>query len=453
MNKLNSAEIDKLTDNSFNDFFENVREEKKKMINDIIIKNSELKSSEMFKIPLLYQNLKIIDSKIYSSIFNNMSFKNLVKFNLDNVQIDSFNFDNIFKNVLLGENKNLKEFSVKNNYISRIVLDDELVSKANILVSLEVFNLANNNIYTVDKRILDLMPNLKVLDLTNNSLLHETNCKELIKNCKGIVLLLKNIVILKDSMYNFYMDYYKKFFSKKFNSKFPLDYINFDSFFYKRNNMNIEKFDYSSTKSIENIKELNLSSCSLDNKNVINILSNCVSIKNNLAKINISYNLLNEELLVLLTEDKINALFKNLKELDLSYNLIKFKFQKDGADPKLNQLVIFLENFSQLELLNLKSTPFEETLNEFIKMEIKIYYSKKDIKDKQEVKLTNEIEHRELKSIIENYYLQINQNFHIIINDLITLKYSSSKRMKQILPILEKNLIIDNQKPEVKEAK
>ena len=453
MNKLNSAEIDKLTDNSFNDFFENVREEKKKMINDIIIKNSELKSSEMFKIPLLYQNLKIIDSKIYSSIFNNMSFKNLVKFNLDNVQIDSFNFDNIFKNVLLGENKNLKEFSVKNNYISRIVLDDELVSKANILVSLEVFNLANNNIYTVDKRILDLMPNLKVLDLTNNSLLHETNCKELIKNCKGIVLLLKNIVILKDSMYNFYMDYYKKFFSKKFNSKFPLDYINFDSFFYKRNNMNIEKFDYSSTKSIENIKELNLSSCSLDNKNVINILSNCVSNKNNLAKINISYNLLNEELLVLLTEDKINALLKNLKELDLSYNLIKFKFQKDGADPKLNQLVIFLENFSQLELLNLKSTPFEETLNEFIKMEIKIYYSKKDIKDKQEVKLTNEIEHRELKSIIENYYLQINQNFHIIINDLITLKYSSSKRMKQILPILEKNLIIDNQKPEVKEAK
>ena len=453
MNKLNSAEIDKLTDNSFNDFFENVREEKKKMINDIIIKNSELKSSEMFKIPLLYQNLKIIDSKIYSSIFNNMSFKNLVKFNLDNVQIDSFNFDNIFKNVLLGENKNLKEFSVKNNYISRIVLDDELVSKANILVSLEVFNLANNNIYTVDKRILDLMPNLKVLDLTNNSLLHETNCKELIKNCKGIVLLLKNIVILKDSMYNFYMDYYKKFFSKKFNSKFPLDYINFDSFFYKRNNTNIEKFDYSLTKSIENIKELNLSSCSLDNKNVINILSNCVSIKNNLAKINISYNLLNEELLVLLTEDKINALLKNLKELDLSYNLIKFKFQKDGADPKLNQLVIFLENFSQLELLNLKSTPFEETLNEFIKMEIKIYYSKKDIKDKQEVKLTNEIEHRELKSIIENYYLQINQNFHIIINDLITLKYSSSKRMKQILPILEKNLIIDNQKPEVKEAK
>ena len=453
MNKLNSAEIDKLTDNSFNDFFENVREEKKKMINDIIIKNSELKSSEMFKIPLLYQNLKIIDSKIYSSIFNNMSFKNLVKFNLDNVQIDSFNFDNIFKNVLLGENKNLKEFYVKNNYISRIVLDDELVSKANILVSLEVFNLANNNIYTVDKRILDLMPNLKVLDLTNNSLLHETNCKELIKNCKGIVLLLKNIVILKDSMYNFYMDYYKKFFSNKFNSKFPLDYINFDSFFYKRNNMNIEKFDYSSTKSIENIKELNLSSCSLDNKNVINILSNCVSIKNNLAKINISYNLLNEELLVLLTEDKINALLKNLKELDLSYNLIKFKFQKDGADPKLNQLVIFLENFSQLELLNLKSTPFEETLNEFIKMEIKIYYSKKDIKDKQEVKLTNEIEHRELKSIIENYYLQINQNFHIIINDLITLKYSSSKRMKQILPILEKNLIIDNQKPEVKEAK
>jgi hypothetical protein len=174
----------------------------------------------MFKIPLLYQNLKIIDSKIYSSIFNNMSFKNLVKFNLDNAQIDSFNFDRIFKNLLLGENKNLKEFSVKNNYISRIILDDEIITKANILISLEIFNLANNNIYAVDKRIFDLMPNLKILDLTNNSLLHQINCKELIKKCKGIVLLLKNVAILKDSIYNFYMDYYKKFFSKKFIQNF-----------------------------------------------------------------------------------------------------------------------------------------------------------------------------------------------------------------------------------------
>ena len=29
MNKINSAEIDKLSDNSFNDFFDNIREEKK----------------------------------------------------------------------------------------------------------------------------------------------------------------------------------------------------------------------------------------------------------------------------------------------------------------------------------------------------------------------------------------------------------------------------------------
>ena len=112
--------------------------------------------------------------------------------------------------------------------------------------------------------------------------------------------------------------------------------------------------------------------------------------------------------------------------------------------------MIFLDNFSQLELLNLKSTPFEESLNEFIKNEIKIAYSKRD---KKEIKVTNEIEHRELKSIIENYYLQINQSFHIIINDLVTLKYSSSKRMKKFLPILEQNLIIENLKPEVKENK
>ena len=455
MNKINTVEINNLNDFTFNDFFDNVLEEKKNIINDFIFKNCELKNVELAKIPLLYQGLKIIDSKIYSSIFNNMSFKNLIKFNLDNAQINNFHFDNIFKNLLMSENKCLKEFSAKNNCISKISFNDEYISGENKLESLEIFNLANNNIYYVDKGLLDLIPNIKILDLTNNSLLHQTNCKELIKNCKGIVLLLKNIVISKDPMYNFYLDYYLKFLSKSTIPKFPLYCINFDSLFYKRNNSLIEKFDYSFTKNIENIRELNLSSCSLDNKSLINILSCCTSINNNFAKINVSYNLLNEEIFSLLIEDKIKALLKNLKELDLSYNLIKFKYKKEVSDPKSNQFVIFLDNFSQLELLNLKSTPFEETLNAYIKNEIKIVYlhiHRKDNNKVNEVKIENKIEHNELKNIIDKDYLRINRSFHIIINDLITLKYSSSKRMKQHLPKLDQNLIIDNQKPEVKET-
>ena len=450
-NKINSFEIEQINDNYFEDFFNNVREEKKKKLNTIIFKNCELKTSEIIKIPLIFNNLKIIDSKINSSIFNNMSFKNIIKLNLDNSQIDSFNFDNILKNILKIENKNLKEFSAKNNYITRIILKDKLDSEKNKLISLEIFNLSNNYIYVIDRNILDYIPNIKIFDLSNNNLLHQINCKELINNCKGIILLLRNLVILKDNMYNYYLDYYQNILSNNINNKFPLEYINFDSLFYKRNNINILKFDYTNTKNIENISELNLSSCSLDNKTVKEILLNCISIKNNIAKINLSYNLLNEEIFDLLIEDKINALLKNLKELDLSYNSIQFKINLN-ENYKSNQFVLFLDNYSQLELLNLKTTPFEEKINYFIKSQVNEYYEKKGKQHDKEKKKQDDKDFKEIKNIIDNYCLQINHKFHIIINDIVTSKYTAAKRMKSILPILDKNLIIDNLKIEIKDT-
>ena len=251
--QVNSVEIEKLNDFSFYDFFTNIKKDKNNKMNEVILKNCELKKAELSKIPFGYQHLKIIDSKIFSSNFNNMCFKNLVKLNIDNSQVDSYNFDKIFHNLLNIENKNLKEFYARNNYITRIAINDEYNEKNNALVSLELLDLSNNNIYIVNKRILDLIPNIKIFDLSNNSLLHQTNCKDLIKNCKGFVLLLRNIVIMKEPMYGFYVEYYKKFISKKENIKYPFEYINFDSLFYKRNNSNILKFDYSFSKNLENI--------------------------------------------------------------------------------------------------------------------------------------------------------------------------------------------------------
>jgi len=450
MFKVNGVEIDKLNDNNFHNFFSNVRENKTSKIGDMIFKNCDLKGITLSEIPFEFQNLKIADSKIYSSIFFNMKFANLVKFSLDNVQVDSYNFDKILKNILKVGAKNLKEFSAKNNYISRIYFNEEFESSLNTLQSLEIFNLSNNIIYNVDKRMFNFIPNLKILDLSNNNLLHQNNCKELIMNCKGIVLLLKNIIISKDPFYNFYLDYYNKFLAKNTFNTIPLDYINLDSLFYQRNNNLILQWDFQYTKNIENISEFNLSSCSLDNKNVIDIISNCFSIKNNISKINISYNLLTEEIFDLLIEDKINGILFNLKELDLSHNLIKFKFQKLTPKPQFNQFSIFLDNYSKLELLNLKSTPFEETINYFIKDEIKLSFAKEK---KREFKIENEDEHKEIKDIIENNNLNINRSFHFIINDLVTLKYTNPKRLKSIIPFLEQHLIIENYKPEEKKEK
>ena len=447
MNQINSAQIDRLNDNSFIFFFKNVRENKDNVVNNLIFNNCELKNVELAKIPFGFKNLKITNSRIFASIFNNMNFENLIKFNIDNVQIDTYNFEKIFGTLLRCENKNLKEISAKNNYITRILINDELYSYAKIITALEIFNLANNSIYNVDKRIFNIMPNIKILDLSNNCLLHQNNCKELIKNCKGIVLLLKNIAISKKTFYNYYINYYQKFLATNNYNDIPLDYINFDSLFYEINKKSISQWDFSLTKKIDNISELNLSSCSLDNEIVSEILLECLSMKNSVSKLNLSYNEINQEIFNILIKDEVKAILQKLKELDLSYNLIKFDDVE--GDPKKTKFVIFLDKYSQLEILNLKSTPFEESINTYIKDEIKLHFAKEKGKEK-DYKPTNVKEYNQLKKIVENNCLDINEDFLIVINDLITLKYTSQKRMKPILPLLDQHLLIDNLKPEEK---
>ena len=447
MNQINSAQIDRLNDNSFIFFFKNVRENKDNVVNNLIFNNCELKNVELAKVPFGFKNLKITNSRIFASIFNNMNFENLIKFNIDNVQIDTYNFEKIFGTLLRCENKNLKEISAKNNYITRILINDELYSYAKIITALEIFNLANNSIYNVDKRIFNIMPNIKILDLSNNCLLHQNNCKELIKNCKGIVLLLKNIAISKKTFYNYYINYYQKFLATNNYNDIPLDYINFDSLFYEINKKSISQWDFSLTKKIDNISELNLSSCSLDNEIVSEILLECLSMKNSVSKLNLSYNEINQEIFNILIKDEVKAILQKLKELDLSYNLIKFDDVE--GDPKKTKFVIFLDKYSQLEILNLKSTPFEESINTYIKDEIKLHFAKEKGKEK-DYKPTNDKKYNQLKKIVENNCLDINEDFLIIINDLITLKYTSQKRMKPILPLLDQHLLIDNLKPEEK---
>ena len=96
MKQINSAKIDRLNDNSFIFFFNNIREDKENIINNLILNNCELQTAELAKIPFGYKNLKISNSRIFASIFNNMNFENLIKFNIDNVQIDTYNFEKIF---------------------------------------------------------------------------------------------------------------------------------------------------------------------------------------------------------------------------------------------------------------------------------------------------------------------------------------------------------------------
>ena len=160
MNIINNVEMEYLSGDSFFKIFDKVLKRKNENLN-ITFKNCELKNARMDKIPFPFKHLKINNSKINYSTFNIMSFKNIVKLNLDNNQIDSNNFDIILNCLLEADARYLKEFTAKDNYISKIIIDRETYSQKNILASLKVLNLSNNKIYTVDTNILKFIRNIE----------------------------------------------------------------------------------------------------------------------------------------------------------------------------------------------------------------------------------------------------------------------------------------------------
>ena len=186
-----------------------MNDDKKFKQRDLAFQNCELKTIHISDIPYYISNLIIFNSGINSSIFlppttthsfvESNQLQYLISLILDNCKLDTDNFENIFT-ILLKKENNLKKLSARNNNISRIIKKEELGKINNKLNSLEILNLSNNYICDFNKNIFDLVPNLKILDLSNNSISQEYKCIELIKNFKGIVLLLRNIGIMKEKM-------------------------------------------------------------------------------------------------------------------------------------------------------------------------------------------------------------------------------------------------------------
>ena len=448
--EINKIELNDFKDDEFKSFFnENNNLDNNKMKQrEIIFQNCEFKNIDISAIPFDVNKLIIINSKIYSIIFDKINFNNLTSLILDNNKLDSDNFENILKIIFKKDidiYNNLKVLSAKNNIISRIIKKEELGKIDNKLKSLEILNLSNNYICDINKKFLDLIPNIQILDLSNNSISQEYKVKELINNCKGLVLLLRNISIMKEHMNNYYKDYYFKKLKQINNSLYS---VNLNSLLYKRNYEEILKIDFTNIKKNTNILEINLSSCNIDDKTMIKIISNCASVNNNINKLNLSFNKLTENFFDLLISNHLNLLLCKMTKLILSFNDIHFigtnKYKSDNA--RSNQFIIFLNHFPQIELLLLKGTPFEEKINEYIKKEITLYY---EIEKKHQNVKPLENEFVEIKNMIEKKYLEVNPKFIFVINDMLSTKYT--KRIKQILnPLFFEHIVIDNLKQEEK---
>ena len=444
-------QLNNLNDEYFKEFFNNsfnIKNIHKRNNEKIIFEKCELKKIDISLIPNNIKHLKFYKSKISYSIFKRIQFTNLISLNLDYNRLDSENFEKILKILLSDRSQishHLKILSAKNNFITRIIKLEDLKKIQNKFNSLEIINLANNSISEFHVKLLNLFPKIKLIDLSNNILNHQYTCKELLENCKGIVLLAKNIGVMQKSMNDYYLDYYLTKINEK--DSYQLS-INLDSLLYKRNVDNYMNKDISNTKYNFNITELNFSSCNLTNENAMKLIKNCSNVNSNITKINLSLNLITETIFNLLVDEDIYILLNKLSELDLSYNQIKFiQLEKYDSNWKIyeNPLTKFIYYFPTLELLILKGTPIEEKLNEYIKKEVIIYMElvKKNVKGKLEKDLN------EYRDIFEKKYLKINPKFHLKINDSITNKYV--KRIKQVNAYDFNNLIFDNVKDETKD--
>ena len=446
------VELDNLNDEQFKEFFNkdyNVKSNYKRNNEQIIFKKCELRKIDISLIPINIKHLSFYKSILSYSIFKRVQFTNLISLNLDNNKLDSENFEKILKILLCNGNQMsqyLKELSAKNNGITRIIKLQNLKKIKNKFDSLEILNLANNSISEFHVKLLNLFPNIKLIDLSNNILNHQYKCQELLDNCKGIVLLAKNIGVMQNPMNKNYLDY----FLTKINEKdsYQFSSFNLDSLLYKRNVNDFIKKDISNIKYNMKITELNFSSCNLNDENAMKLIKNCSNINSNITKINLSLNLITENIFNLLVNEDIYILLNKLSELDLSYNQIKFiQIGNFNHNWKIyeNPLTKFIYYFPTLELLILKGTPIEEKFNEYIKKEVIIYMElvKKNIKGTLEKDLF------EYRDIFEKKYFKINPKFHLKINDLITNKYI--KRIKQVNTYDFNNLIFDNVREETKD--
>ena len=87
----------------------------------------------------------------------------------------------------------------------------------------------------------------------------------------------------------------------------------------------------------------------------------------------------------------------------------------------------------------MKGTPFENKFNEYVKKEVNIYYEKE--RHMKVNPLTGEL--LEIKEIIEKRFLEINPDFYLKINYLLSSKYLKRVKIMQS-DLLLYHLIIEN---------
>ena len=404
-------------------------------LENLIMKNCDLENLNLDKLyPDLFE-LKIKDTKMSFYISNNINLNNIQSLKLENVGLIDNNFNDLFDKMRNNENirNNLNIFSVKNNKITFIDYKrgyaDNILSTM-IFKNLEILDMSFNKLYIFQNPMFNCLENIKFINLTDNNISFPQSLFGLIKSAKikkCLLLLTRNLSILKEQENKDYVNYLKDILPK---INYPIKKIVFDNIFCGELYPIIKELNFSSFK--DSLEYLDLSNSQLHDNDLISLFDNQWHFTN-LKKLILVANYLTQEFIYTISSDNKYHMEK-LKVLKLSENEIKCS--------DLDKFKKFLEFFKNLNILELKYTPFEKDVNNFFKKKIIMHH---DPENKKGFTKPFDEEDKKVIQILDGHYLKEKTNLMIYILDLNGGKYSD--KINQFYPDLLERLHVENKFP------
>ena len=345
---------------------ENKNEAKKVRSLSIINCNFIQKDMVQISFPVLKEfklkNTFLETSFIFKYIINESN--SLIKIHIEKINLTDNDLKLFFK--LLSERKeiqnSLKSLSFKGNILTKISSDNFNIDNY-VFKKLQNLNFSKNNIYEFSEKIFNSLPELKVLDLTDNNISNRIFfdiIKDGEKKFQFIALLSNNIFIHNNNSNN--IRYIKYIIDNLSNFQNKIKKLSFRLLFNKKSINYIAKLKISPAVKISLCK-LDLSFCGLDDEILLYFFKNNYGLLN-LEILNLSNNDITSKIFNLLNEIKSEILLEKLKMIDLSFNAINLEEMND-----LKSLDKFLENHHELKKVKLQYTNFLDGFQDLIKDE------------------------------------------------------------------------------------
>ena len=297
------------------------------------------------------KKIKISTGKYLNPIiYSELSLKRtqcLTSLSLEKIHMTNYGLNKLLNN--FKENQSffdtLEYLSLAGNYISAVKKDifdyEEMQDK--IFKKLKVLNLYKNNIYKFEIS-LERMPELKQLDLSNNSILTGAMMDKLMNFKNKLVLFNDNIFITNN--YNNNTKYIEYLNRQLPNLDFGVKVLHLGFTYYKDIQDLLNNLRLSSIIKISLIK-LDLSFCGLKTDVLINFLKNNYGLFS-LKNLNLKYNNLQSDLFRKIDCDTINL--ENLKSINLSDNTIECKAFEENE--YLVKFIVKCKNLKTMKMMN-----------------------------------------------------------------------------------------------------